>query len=293
MSKVRIRPARTTDRSAVEGICAEWGADYVPEVWDEWVADPHGQLAVAELKGRAVGFAKLSRLADDEWWLKGLRVDAAHRRQGIAGQLQAHLVQKARQAGRGTLRLGTLALNEPVHRLAARDGFRRVATYRWYRAGSLPAVDVPPLRRLAGADLPAAWTLVGESPCYQAAGGLYESFWTWQNLTRERLARHLAAGDVWWMDTHDGASALVLICRTEEAEALDVGYVDGAEGALVVILRGTRGLAAQLDHTEVNVRPVDEPRVIAAVEAAGYEHDRDHDLWIFELRLGSEVDSCT
>jgi GNAT superfamily N-acetyltransferase len=286
VSKVRIRPARTMDRPAAEGICAEWSADYVPEVWDEWVADPHGQLAVAEFEDRVVGFAKLSRLADDEWWLKGLRVDAAHRRQGIAGQLQAHLVQKARQAGRGTLRLGTLSLNEPVHCLAARDGFRRVATYRWYRADSLPAADVPPLRRLAGADLPATWALVGESPCYQAAGGLYESFWMWQNLTRERLARHLAAGHVWGMDTHDGVSALVLICRTEEAEPLDVGYVDGAEGALVAILRGTRGLAAQLGCAEVNIRPVDEPRLIAAVEAAGYERSRDHDLWIFELRLG-------
>jgi GNAT superfamily N-acetyltransferase len=277
----------------VEGICAQGGTDYVPEVWDEWLADPHGQLAVAEFKGRAVGFAKLSRLADDEWWLEGLRVDVAHRRQGIAGQLQAHLVQKARQAGRGTLRLGTHSLNEPVHRLAARDGFHHVATYRCYRAGSLPVADAPLLRHLTEADLPAAWALVGESPCYQAAGGLYESFWTWQNLTRERLVRHLAAGDVWWMDAHDGASALMLIYGTEKAEALDIGYVDGAEEALVAILRGTRGLAAQLGCAEVNVRPVDEPRLIAAVEAAGYERSRDHDLWIFELRLGSEVDSCT
>jgi hypothetical protein len=202
-------------------------------------------------------------------------------------------VSKVRIRPARTTDRSVISLNEPVHRLAARDGFHPVATYRCYRADPLPAADVPPLPRLAGADLPTAWALIGESPCYQAAGGLYESLWTWQNLTRERLVRHLAAGDVWWMDTHDGASALMLIYGTEKAEALDIGYVDGAEGALVAILRGTRELATKLGRTEVNIRPVDEPRLIAAVEAAGYERSRDHDLWIFELRLGSEVDSCT
>jgi predicted PurR-regulated permease PerM/GNAT superfamily N-acetyltransferase len=294
-SQVQIRPARATDKPAVEAICAQiWeGEDYIPEMWDEWLADPHGQLAVAELAGQIVGFAKLGRLADDgsteladdEWWLEGLRVDPAHRRKGIAGQLQAHLVELTHRIGRGTLRLGTRSLNEPVHRLAARDSFRHVATYRRYRADPLPATDAPPPRQLTEADLPAAWALVNDSPRYQAAGGLYEDFWTWKNLTRDRLARHLAAGDVWGLDAYAELTSLAMICRTEGENAIDIGYVDGTEEALTSILQGLRGLAAQRGQTDVRVKSVDEPVLIAAVEAAGYERYRDHTLCIFELEL--------
>jgi len=289
MSEVRIRVARATDKPAVESLCVQiWeGEDYVPEVWDEWLADPHGQFVVAELEGHVAGLAKLSRLADDEWWLEGLRVDPAHRRQGIAERLQTHLVEKTRQIGRGTLRLGTHSLNEPVHCIAARTGFRRVATYRFYRADPLPAAPPHPHTPtpLGEADLPSAWTLVSGSPRYRAAGGVYENFWTWENLTRERLARHLARERCWGFEAGGGLAALALVCRAKEEDALDVGYVDGAEGLLVPILRGLRGLAAQLGHTEVRFKPVDEPTLVASVEAAGYERSWDRDIWIFELQL--------
>ncbi len=31
--------------------------DYVPQVWDEWLADPGGKLLAAEVDGRVVGLA--------------------------------------------------------------------------------------------------------------------------------------------------------------------------------------------------------------------------------------------
>jgi GNAT superfamily N-acetyltransferase len=281
MSNLRIRPARATDKPAVVAICGD--EDYIPREWDEWLADPHGALAVAEADGRAVGFAKLSRLAEDEWWLKGLRVDQAHRRRGIAGQLVAHLVETARQAGRGTLRLGTHAHNEPIHRIAARCGFHHLATYLRYQAAPLDT-GACPLRPLTEANLLATWALVGGSPRYRAAGGMVESFWMWMDLTRERLASHLANGDGWGLGYGAELAGLALVYRTEE-NRLNVGYVDGREDVLVSLLRGLRRLAARLGDAEVRFRPVDEPGLVAAVDAAGYERVRDRDLWIFEARI--------
>ena len=281
MSNLRIRPARATDRSAVVAICGD--EDYIPHEWDGWLADPCGELAVAEADGRAVGFAKLSRLAEDEWWLKGLRVDQAHRRRGIAGRLVAHLVETARQAGRGTLRLGTHAHNEPIHRIAARCGFRHLATYLRYQAAPLD-IGACPLCRLTKADLPVAWALVGGSPRYRAASGMFESFWTWKDLTRERLASHLANGEGWGQGYGAELAGLALVYRTEE-NTLNVGDVDGAEGVLVSLLQGLRRLAARLGDAEVRFKPVDEPGLVAAVDAAGYERIRDRDLWIFEARI--------
>ena len=290
-SNIQIRPARATDRPAVEIICAQKDEDYITDVWDEWLADPPGKLIVAELNGRTVGFAKLSRLADDEWWLEGLRVDSDHRGQGIAGKLQAHLVAHAHQIGQGALRFGTHSANNPIHRIAARDGFRRVATYRRYRADPLPAADAIPLRQLTETDLPAAWEMVYESPRYQAASGLYEERWLWKNLTRERLARHLAAGDAWGVDAHEELASLALVCRTEKEDVLDVGYVDGSEDTLVALLQGLRGLTTRQHRAEVRIKPANEPVLIAAIEAAGYERHRDHDLLIFELGLNEVLEN--
>jgi predicted PurR-regulated permease PerM/GNAT superfamily N-acetyltransferase len=296
--QIHIRPAQATDRPAVEAICAKiWeGDDYVPEIWNDWLADPYGELVVAELGGRAVGIAKLTRLspgalssgalflANDEWWLEGLRVDPAYRRRGVATRLQTHLVEKAHQIGRGTLRFGTHSDNESVHRMATRNGFCRLATYQHYRADSLPATDAPPLRQLTEADLPAAWELVNDTPRYEASGGLYEDLWTWKNLTQERLAHHLAAGDVWGADLHGELASLALICGIGENK-VNVGHIDGKEEALAMILQGLRGLAAQRGCAEVRFKPVAEPALLAAVEAAGYERHRDNSLWIFELQL--------
>ena len=281
MSNLRIRPGRATDRPVVVAICGD--EDYIPREWDEWLADPHGALAVAEADGRAVGFAKLSRLAEDEWWLKGLRVDQAYRRRGIAGRLVAHLVEAARQAGRGTLRLGTHAHNEPMRRIAARCGFRHLAAYRRYQAAPLDT-GAGPLRPLTEADLPVVWALVGGSPRYRAAGGMVESLWTWKNLTRERLVSHLANGDGWGLGDGADLAGLALVYRTEE-NTLNAGYVDGAEDELVSLLRGLRRLAADCGDTQVRFKPVDEPGLLAAVEEAGYERVQDRDLWIFEARI--------
>ncbi|RME32959.1 MAG: AI-2E family transporter, partial [Thermoflexia bacterium] len=51
-----LRPACPEDRSGMEAVCGTiWdGEDYIPEVWDEWLADPDGELTVAELDGRVV-----------------------------------------------------------------------------------------------------------------------------------------------------------------------------------------------------------------------------------------------
>lgn len=287
MSYVRIRPARAADKPAVETLCAQiWeGEDYVPEVWGTWLADPRGPLAVAELEDQVVGLAKLSRLADDEWWLEGLRVDPAHRRQGIAGRLHTHLVEEARHIGRGVLRFGTHSLNEPVHRIAARDGFHRMAAYRLYKADPLPAGGAPPLRRLTAVDVPTAWALIDGSQRHRAARGLYEIAWKWKDLTHERLARHLAADDGWGMDDGDELTALALACWVRGEDVLHIGYVDGSEDALIAILRGLRELAAQLDYTEIRFKPADEPALVAAAEASGYERSWDRDIWIFELPL--------
>jgi len=289
MPKVQIRAARAADKVDILAICAgvwEEAEDYVPEVWDDWLADSYGKLIVAQVGDRVVGMAKLTQLSADQWWLEGLRVKREHQRQGVAGKLQAHLVEEFTQTGRGSLRFGTHSQNHPIHRLASRDGFRHVATYRLYEAEPLPPEHALPLHQLAESDLDPTWRLILGSPRYRAASGLYETFWSWQELTRERLAYHVSRGEVWSIDLDAHVASLALICQTDKEDAIDIGYADGREGTMETLLVALRGLAAQRGCDKVRLRAVDEPKLITAVERAGYQSSWDRDLWIFQLSAG-------
>ena len=68
------------------------GDDYVPKVWSEWLFDPEGLLAIAEFKGKVVGFGKLTKLSQHDWWLEGLRVHPQFEGNRIASRLHQYLL---------------------------------------------------------------------------------------------------------------------------------------------------------------------------------------------------------
>lgn len=282
-----VRPARPTDRPGVEAICAQiWeGHDYVPEVWDEWLADPHGELTVVERKGRIVALGKLTRLADDEWWLEGLRVDPAYRGLGVARLLQAHQIEVAERVGKGVLRLGTASDNYAVHHNIARDGFRRVAAFYYCGADILPGSC--PLQPLGRRDLKRVWQLIENSTALQRAGGLYEVSWQWMRLTPERLAAHLAKKEVWGIKLDDRLAAVAIVPRLdrEEQQRLVVGYIGGEPAAVTALARGLRILAGQQGLQGVRIKPPDDPALLQALEAAGVQREDEFSLWIFERPL--------
>ena len=79
-----------------------WGEDeddYIKDVFDEWQADPRGEFTSAVIDDQVVGIAKLTDMGDSEWWMEGLRIDPAYRRQGIASEFNRYHVALARQLG--------------------------------------------------------------------------------------------------------------------------------------------------------------------------------------------------
>ncbi len=280
-----IRPARPEDRPDVEALCAHiWGGnDYIPEAWDEWIADPEGELSVVELKGRVIALGKLTHIADDEWWLEGLRVHPDYRRLGVARALQGHLLEVAKRTEVGVLRFATAATNFPVHRIAARDGFRKVAEWMSHRADALPGPN--PLRLLGPDDLDAVWDLIANSPIRQASGGLYEVCWQWIALTRARLAGHLSAGEAWGADIDGRLAAVAILPECPWSEHLAVGYLDGTPEGLQILAWGLRVLAHQRGYPGVRVRGVANPALLDPLHLAGFAPDREHSLWIFEKTI--------
>ncbi len=285
-----MRRARAADRDAVGVLCARaWphGLDYVPDTWDDWLADAQGELFVVEHNSGLAAVARVTLLAAHEGWLEGLRVDPGHRRRGLAGWILAVCLDRVRALGATVVRLGTGGSNLAVHKTVAREGMVRVAAFVRYAAA--PLAEGEGLDRLAPPDLVEVRELLRDSPALRAAGGLYETSWCWPELTDERLAAAVAAGQAFGV--HDGAGRLAGLAlaqaeeSAEEGEEFVVGLLAGREAALAGLARGLRAEAARAGVSQVGAKLPEWSPLRAAAEAAGFTREGESEVWVFEKRL--------
>lgn len=277
---VLCRPARASDRApAFEFLRAIWnGTDYLPEVWDEWLADPAGLFAAAEQGGRVVGLARLADLGWGEGWLEGLRVDPRAEGRGIGSHLHDHLLAAWARTGWGVLRLATHAARAPVHRMCARTGFERVGEVVKHVAQSRPGE--PRFEPLSPRDAAAAAARFAGGP---GAAGLIEVDWKWAEPLPPRLEALAQRG---WLWAWDGGRAVVLaeIDRSGDPPALRLYGLGADEGDLAPLLTDCRALAAAHGLAQAHWRaPAGEVRA-AALRAAGYAAEWDAPIVLYEKR---------
>lgn len=100
-----VRQARADDREAVVGFTADtWlerGSDYIPRVFDEWVATdgPTQRTFVAAVDGSLAGICQGVLLSDHEAWAQGMRVAPDHRGRGVSPELTHAVFDWARERG--------------------------------------------------------------------------------------------------------------------------------------------------------------------------------------------------
>lgn len=222
-----VRLARASDKEAALAFAtATWhGWDYIPDVWDRWLAAVDGVVllvtpgpgidgsAPLDASGqpldpdRAIAFSRVAMLAQGEAWLEGIRVDPRVRGMNVATDLQVAELHWAGAHRARIIRYFTGEQNEGSHRLGARHGFELLGAWRTYGwkdddpmpepvAGSIdPASRAAPLG--AASDAVAWWARLKDDPTLSAAGGLYEPrAWSLQTLTEDRFRAHVARGEV-------------------------------------------------------------------------------------------------
>lgn len=276
-----IRSALPTDRDAVfEMVRTVWdGNDYVPEVWDEWLADASGPLLVGELAGRVVALTKLSALGPGEDWFHGTRVDPGYRGRGFAKALLRHCADLSRRRGARTLRYLTDEENTPMHRAGEAAGFRLAYTPAWQHAALRPGesatVALPPDR------LTALLADLAGSPLLGQTGGMYGYGWRSLDLNEARLAEHLRRGEVLGVP---GLRAWAIVVPRDDGEGVWLAHVEGPgdelEQLCAAILMG-RGSAEQ--GTARSLLPPAAPW-LPALRAAGFS-EPEHPMRVYELRL--------
>jgi GNAT superfamily N-acetyltransferase len=279
---VFCRPAKPADSPDVLDLTAQiWeGHDYIPKVWNEWLADRMGILAVAEADRKVVGIGKLTRLGAGEWWLEGLRVHPDYRGMKIGSKLFEFLLDQWRERGGGTIRLVTSSERVQVHHLCNRLGFRHVE--------SLLLMTAPPAGRgesafelIAEADAPAALTLSEDAAQIRSSSGLIINGWRWSRLTEDRMREFIRRGRAWWWNNR---SAVLMLYDSDHDNrpSLEIAAVLSPAADLAALLGQARRLAGQAGAERLAWAMPNLPASADAARRAGFAQDWDAQIWIFE-----------
>lgn len=262
------------------------GRDYLPFVWQEWLADAQGFLAVAEYGNSIAGLGKLTCLAEDEWWLEGLRVHPDFEGRGFATHIHQYLMERWRSLGKGVVRLATASRRLAVHRICEKLGFEKVGKFGAYERQAQAEGSVPEFRLVSGEELGAAFGFASQSPLLPLSYHLIDLGWQWAKPRPAYLQRYVAASQAYWWREQAG-----LICVAEddedEGKSLLIRWVACAPQALADLLVDFARWAARNGYQKAAwIAPLQAP-ILTALAAAGYEAGWDFSLYIFEFNTST------
>jgi GNAT superfamily N-acetyltransferase len=277
------RPALSSDTADIlEFTKLIWeGDDYIRYVWQDWLHDPCGVLAIAQHGSHAVGMAKVSFLSRGQWWLEGLRVDPAYRGLGIASRLHEYTNAWWLENGDGVVRLMTSSERVQVHHLCERTGYARVGEVISYHSAapgrmlSTGRARVPaPFQRVTQDQVAAA--LAFASGHLEHSNGLMDSGWRFSTPDQDALGKSAAQGHLHWWRDHQG-----LLSTFEDDEAgerfLEIGCAAVREfSGLSQLLHDAVDLASRGTYAGVHWLAPAQEHVQAALQDAGYATDWDH-----------------
>jgi len=271
MKGLRLRNAKPADKNAVFEFCRNtWVGygDYIPRVWDKWIADTRGRFILAELDGKPIGIAKISDFGRGEVWLEGLRVTRRYRRQGIAHLIHLEVVKTLRKIRPRVVRYCTGATNSASRKVVARVGFGLAARTRYYwskpRKGSIrgewaKASEAGEIHRfmLASRFLNLTSGLIGEG-------------WVFRELTRALLKEYIKQLRVIVMRRAGKLDGVAVYPYEENDRTITLGFIDGSDAAIKDLARNCRYLAREKGYRECSVA-VPTRGYARLIEEAGYK----------------------
>lgn len=293
MSKVKLqppdiytvvcRPALPKDTPDVMELTRNiWeGEDYVPFVWEDWLSDPHGLLAVAEYGGRVVGLNKLTHLGHDEWWMEGLRVHPKYEGRHIASHLHDYLLGYWERTAGGILRLITASYQVTVHHLCQRTGFIKSGEYSPFEADSLHDEDFPwtPVKIEA---VDQAGEFIRNSESLPLCGNIMDLGWKFASPSSGHLTEAARQGKAWWWQDQQGL--LILQDDEDEKTTASLSLVACPVRRMSDILSGFRRLAGRLGKDRASWFAPLHPEAISSLSSAGFERAWEESIFLYEKK---------
>jgi GNAT superfamily N-acetyltransferase len=175
-----------------------WGGhDYIPQVWDQWLADRRGRMFVVEVGGVPVGMNRVQFLEDGSAWFEGVRVHPDYRGHGLASLLGENSMKVARERGVGVFRLTSGSHNKPAHRQIARIGFDEISRFSVYEPTKKGSADRSGVRKARFKGLAEVMLSIRGSKEYQLGAGVFWHDFTAVSLTPDVVRRLVEEGAVW------------------------------------------------------------------------------------------------
>lgn len=264
-----FRKVRPLDKPAVMDLTRTiWeGHDYLPRVFDEWVADPSGHFYAAESDGRLVGLGRASFPDPGEAWLEGGRIHPDYRGKGLASVLFAYQMYVVRQFHARVVRFATDSENAPVQHLAQVHDFHRLTDSSLWEAepgGRFLAEIVP------SSLFEPIWEQLQDSLWGSITGGLLCQGWVWKSLTPERLRDNLEAGLVWaWPDVNS-RRGLLIAGQNHEYGSATCGWITGDREACCALAESLRAWAVGWSTEVEAVIPLNLVDIVYAFQDAGF-----------------------
>ena len=240
-----VRRMTPADKPAMMEIASRiWdGFDYLPTVFDEWVADTQGEFAAVHLDGKLVGCGKLTFFTPTDAWLEGLRKDPRVTEKGMGAEVARYFLSRlAVRRDLTSIRFSTYVRNFSSITVNERLGFRRrtvLSVKAW--EGTRAELEAVPLRSSVGArshvetatDERSVLDYLDRAGCFPAAGGLVVEGWRAWPFSRELVAaryvrtgrcraiakgRGLAGLAIWVPDTRFPPGRVKIVCMDAENE---------------------------------------------------------------------------
>ncbi len=272
-----MRPA---DRDRVVELTRDvWGGhDYVPEVFDDWVADAGAAFQALELDGVLVGLQRLRPYASGLLWYEGLRVASTHRRQGLARVMLQSAIAEAKEQGYREMRLATG--NRGAAALFEELGFERIQDDRWWRGGRVEGGESASIPDPSEGEK--LWAAIARSPGIELWGGVTADYNGAHDLGAPELSRLAGMG---MLRAGPGGRAIAGL-REPWGDNLAVAFLAGRGGALRELLMALRFEADADGLDDVTVAlPRDHPAA-DDLHASGYDFANDDDSsYIYSLKL--------
>jgi hypothetical protein len=257
------------------------GSDYLPLVWDRWLADDKGILLTATLDGRPVGMAKITILSPGEIWLEGLRLHPDLQGRGLTRQINDVTFREVARLRPKSVRYSTGAGNAVSRHLGERRGFWQVARTHWMWGA---ARKNGPIRgRVAKpGELDKIMTLIRDSESYRSMSGLFAIGWKFPELTRRRLRALLSKERVLISPRRGKARGVAIYEIGEIDRDICLGYVDGSDDAVTSLAHDVLRVAGMIGHKEASAM-LPAGRIAHTVRAAGFDRILPVEAVVYEL----------
>lgn len=280
-----VRRARPADREAILEMSKRiWGGhDYMPLVWDRWLAEKKGALLTVTVDGRPVGTSKVSLLSPGEVWLEGLRLHPEFHGRGLSKRIHRATFREASKLRPRTVRYSTWIGNEASRRIAEKNGFWQIARtgWMWGKVRKPPPVSG---RRATPDDLDAVVRFVHASSCYEATNGVAGVGWTFPELTRRRIRHLLSLGQVVVLPRRGALRAVAMFDIGKIDDDVCLGFVDGLDKDVTLLAKDILRIAADTGRDEASAM-LPMGRIADLVRAAGF--DKWHPVRAVVYELGA------